>query len=280
MPAGGRGGHGQATSPLTKESQMPGTPPTDPPPAAPDGAAGPRNPIGLGRVNSIPEVLDRLDAIQRFSEAESRLKDQDGVASFNYLYRIITNRVLELTGTGFFSDDEFLTRLDVAFANRYFNALRAFDANTGPTPRSWKVLFERRGIDRITPMQFAVAGVNAHVNFDLSCAVVETCEELGREPDAGTQHDAYGKVNDIFAQEMEKLRQHFEGRLALWIDEKVLLHVDDLLGNWTVKASRAHAWNLAMLLWKLRTHKAAEELALDVQDRASGLAGHLLLRPL
>jgi len=237
------------------------------------------DPIALGRVNSIPEVISRLDAIQRFAEARSVLKDQDGVASFNYLYRIITGRVLDEIGTGFFPDDEFLTRLDVAFANRYLDALRTYAAGAD-TPRSWKVLFERRSDQRITPMQFAVAGVNAHVNFDLSCAVVATCKELGREPDAGTQHAAYDRVNDIFAQEMERLRQHFEGRLALWIDEKVLLHVDDLLGNWSVKASRGHAWDVAMLLWKIRGFEGAEEMAIGVQDRASGLVGHLLLQPL
>jgi len=267
-------------STLTTESTMPETQPTAPTPGAPDTAVAPPDPTGLGRVDSIQEVLDRLDAIQRFTEVDSPLKDQDGVASFNYLYRIITRSVLERTGTGFFPDDEFLTRLDVAFANRYLSALRAYAAGSDATPRSWKVLFERRVEQRITPMQFAVAGVNAHVNFDLSCAVVETCKELGREPDAGSQRQAYDKVNDIFAEEMEKLRQHFEGRLALWIDEKVLLHVEDLLGNWTVKASRGHAWDLAMLLWQLRHSTFAENLALGVQDRASGLAGHLLLQPL
>ncbi len=260
---------------LTAESDVPEIPATHPP-----GPSDARGPLGLGRVDSIEEVVSRLGAIQGFAEASSPLKDQDGVASFNFLYRIITQRVLDRLGTGFFPDDEFLTRLDVAFANRYLDALRAHATGSGRTPRSWKVLFERRHNPRITPLQFAVAGVNAHVNFDLACAVVETCHELGREPDEGTQEASYDKVNDIFAEQMERLRQHFEGRLALWIDENVLLNVDDMLGNWSVEASRAHAWNLARLLWKVRDHDVAEKLTLEVQDRASGLAGHLLLHPL
>ena len=242
--------------------------------------ADPPDPTLLGRVDTIEEVINRLDAIQRFTEASSPLQDQDGVASFTFLYQIITEQVFSKVGTGFFPDDEFLTRLDVAFANRYLDALRAFATGSGPTPRSWKVLFERRSDERITPMQFAVAGVNAHVNFDLACAVVDTCQELGREPDAGTQEESYDKVNDIFAEQMERLRQHFEGRLALWIDEKVLGNVDDILGNWSVAASRAHAWNLARLLWGVRDLDGIESLTLQIQDRASGLAGHLLLQRL
>ncbi len=264
---------------LTTEIQMPEVPPAHQPGNQGAELAIPPNPFGLGPVDTIPEVLTRLDAIQRYAEASSQRKQQDGLASFNFLYRIITGEVLKKVGTGFFGDDEFLIRLDVAFANRYLDALRAWDSRSDDPPRSWKVLFERREHPRITPMQFAVAGVNAHVNYDLACAVVDTCEALGRKPDSGVQEEAYDKVNDIFAEQMEDLRQRFEGRLALWIDENVLLQVDDMLGNWTVKASREHAWNLARLLWKVRRFDAVENLTLEVQDRSSGLAGHLLLLP-
>ena len=271
--------HRHVMTTQTTESQVPEVPPAPQPRDLGADLGTPPNPFGLGRVDTIQEVLTRLDAIQRYAEATSQRKQQDGLASFNFLYRIITGRVLELVGTGFFGDDEFLIRLDVAFANRYLNALRAWDAGANDPPRSWKVLFERREHPRITPMQFAVAGVNAHVNYDLACAVVATCEELGRTPDSGVQEETYDKVNDIFAEQMEDLRQHFEGRLALWIDENVLMQVDDMLGTWSVKASREHAWNLARLLWKVRRLDAAENLTLEVQDRASGLAGHLLLLP-
>ena len=236
------------------------------------------SPLLHGRVNSIPEVLDRLEAIQNFAEATQALGKHDGVACFNYLYHVITGRVQENVGTGFFQDDEFLTRLDVAFANRYLDALRGDAKKAGNVPRPWKVLFEKRSDDGVTPLQFAVAGVNAHINFDLACAVVDACEELGREPDSGAQEDAYERVNDIFAQEMERLRQHFEDRLQLWVDENVLCHVDDIIGNWSVQAARAHAWKLAELLWRLRTVDVAEDFVLQVQDRTVGALGHFILQ--
>jgi len=231
-------------------------------------------------VETIPEVLSRLEAIQSYTEARSPLKNQDGVASFNFLYRIITARIFDHVGTGYFPDDAFITRLDVAFANRYLDALRSHAAASGQTPRSWKALFDRRSNPGVTPLQFAVAGVNAHVNFDLAWAVVTTCTDMDRDPEEGVQRATYDRVNDVFAEEMRRLRQHFEGRLARWIDDLVLARVEDVLGNWTVEASRAQAWNLATLLWRIRHVDAAEDLALEIQDRASGLAATLLLQPI
>ena len=66
------------------------------------------------------------------------------------------------------------------FAWLYFDAIAAADP-----PSAWRPLFasaERRGI---LPLQFAFAGMNAHINRDLPVALVETWGELGLEPRAG-----------------------------------------------------------------------------------------------
>ncbi len=235
------------------------------------------SPLAAGRVSTIPEVLDRLGAIQSHVEDHAPLGAGDGVACFNFLYRVITDNVFTKVGTGFFHDDHFLTRLDVAFANRYFDALRVNESEPRAVPSALKALIERRSHPRVTPLQFAVAGVNAHINYDLSCAVVSTCQELERDPDFATQREDYGRVNDIFAQEMERLRQHFEGRLALWVDENVLMHVDDVIGNWSVEAARDTAWHNAELIWAFRDVDFAERQFVRTLDRLVGLAGRGLL---
>jgi len=38
----------------------------------------------------------------------------------------------------------------------------------------------------IEPIQFALAGMNAHINHDLPVAIVSTCTELASSPAAGT----------------------------------------------------------------------------------------------
>jgi hypothetical protein len=37
----------------------------------------------------------------------------------------------------------------------------------------------------IEPVQFALAGMNAHINHDLPLAMVSTCTALGTAPDVG-----------------------------------------------------------------------------------------------
>lgn len=235
------------------------------------------SPLGAGPVDTIPEFISRLEAIQTFDEANQPLGNQDGVATFNFLYQIITKNVFEKVGTGFFPDEEFLDRLDVAFANRYLDAMRAHHDQSGHVPRSWKILIERRSESGISPLQFAVAGVNAHINFDLAPAVVATCEELNKEPTSGLQKAAYERVNDIFAEEMGRLRHHLQGKLINWIDDE-LGRADDIVGEWSVEVARATAWNTALVLWAIRNFDMGEHALLDTHDRIVSLASHLLLR--
>jgi hypothetical protein len=244
------------------------------------GATGP-SPFGLPPVATVPEAIGRMASIQTWVEANAPRRQHDGIACFNFLYHVITNRVLEWIERGEFEDADFLTRLDVVFANRYLDALRAYDADPERgAPRSWDALFERRSHERIAPMQFAVAGVNAHVNFDLPLSVVATCEQLGRPPDSGSQRPDYDKVNLIFAQEMESLRQHFEGRLELWIDEHVLGRLDDVLGNFSVEKARDTAWTNAEILWSMRNLDGVERMFVESLDRIVGFAGRGVLTSL
>ncbi|WP_028922290.1 DUF5995 family protein [Pseudonocardia acaciae] len=222
---------------------------------------------------TVPEVVSRLDALQDIADDWPR-KQWDGLACFNYLYGIITKEVLErLDGGATFQDPEFLARLDVEFAKRYFVAIRA-DAAGAPTPRSWKVLLDSRS-DDIDPMRFAVAGVNAHVNLDLAFALVNTLEGLSREFGATERHD-YDIINDVFAEHMSSLRQHFEDRLEQVLD-KVLF--DDLLddaGDLTVVLARDAAWRRAVQLWGLRGTPAFQRESDAIDWRASMIGRGIL----
>jgi len=226
---------------------------------------------------TVPEVIARLAAIQDWVEANSVAGKHDGVACFNFLYHQITCRVLEWIDAGKFADGEFLTTLDLVFANRYLAALRADAADPKTAPSAWEALLEHRDEQRIAPLQFAVAGVNAHVNFDLPCTVVAACEQLGTEPNAGTQRADYDKVNEIFALEMENLRHHFENRFERFLDDGILSHIENLLGNFSVVAARDVAWVQAEVLFDRRRHHEDEQGFVDSLDRTVGMAGRLLL---
>lgn len=202
----------------------------------------------------VPGVLDRLDRLQELAES-GPAGAEDGLACFNHLYREITGEVFtHLEGQDVLGEPEFLARLDVEFAQRYFSAVRA-DAAGAPVPRSWSVLFDRRGDRGTGPMEFAVAGVNAHVNYDLAPALVRTCTVLGLElgPSELADHQS---INGIFARHMSCLRVHFETWLQRELDGTAIDKIMDGAGTLSVVLARDAAWRRAEHLWSLRTRPA------------------------
>jgi len=111
-----------------------------------------------GPVNSIAEAIHRMETI-----AEA-LPETDGVACFNRMYLAVTREVGAHLGTGFFADPVFMDRLDVVFANLYLAALDGWATDTSAVCRSWRALISRRTQPDLAPLQFAVAGMNAHIN--------------------------------------------------------------------------------------------------------------------
>jgi hypothetical protein len=69
---------------------------------------------------------------------------------------------------GAFRSPGFLARLDVAFADLYFRAYHEVEAgNPHAVSKAWAPLFAARRKSAIAPIQFALAGMNAHINYDL-----------------------------------------------------------------------------------------------------------------
>ena len=117
---------------------------------------------------------------------EAVLPPADGFACFNRMYLDVTRQVNSRLGQGFFADPAFMTRLDVTFANLYFAA-----ADPAAVPLAWRPLAERRATAGIEPVQFALSGMNSHINHDLPLAIVSTCAALATAPGADS-HLAQG----------------------------------------------------------------------------------------
>jgi hypothetical protein len=114
---------------------------------------------------SIDDVLARMDAIA------DALPPTDGIACFNRLYRRTTENIRAFALAGKFADAAGLERLDVVFANLYFGGVAACLRGDAGAPRAWLPLVEQRAAPRVHPLQFAIAGMNAHINRDLAVAL-------------------------------------------------------------------------------------------------------------
>jgi len=96
---------------------------------------------------------------------DETLPDADGVKWFNRLYLRVTVSVNAAAGTSTtFQDPAFLRRLDVVFANLYFDAAAAGDVDPNQAPSAWRPLFQARHDRDLARLQFALAGMNAHIN--------------------------------------------------------------------------------------------------------------------
>src|SRR2546421_355107 len=82
----------------------------------------------------VAQLLEVQEALNRLPE----LFAENPVSDFNVLYTDITRRILDRHATGGFRDPEFITRLDVEFGKRYFDALARWGSGN-PTPASWRV---------------------------------------------------------------------------------------------------------------------------------------------
>jgi hypothetical protein len=223
--------------------------------------------VAPAALETIDDVLARMQAI------DASLEPGDGVACFNHLYRTVTEAIQRAVDGGELASGAFVARLAVEFAKFYFAALD--EQTAGAAPPAWRPLFEARSSPDVAPVQFAIAGMNAHINRDLPIAVVITCEALGLAPDGETpQHADYQRVNDVLARVELELRASYFTLLA---GERTFAHAEDALAMWSVRAARDVAWDNARALWQLRGNATLERDYVAMLDRAFEIAGRALL---
>ncbi|SCL27712.1 DUF5995 family protein [Micromonospora inyonensis] len=228
----------------------------------------------------VPAVVDHLTKLQDVLVRLPPLQASCPLADFNGLYLTITGKVLERLYDGRFADPVFLSRLDVEFAARYFDALRLWTESSPCTPQAWACIFERMQGPDVRPLPAAAAGVNAHINFDLPFALVTTFDHLESEPvDGGDQHRDYLQINAIFAESIPTLRRGYLDRWQLIIDT-LNGDLDDWYQGELVEYTRGVAWRNAQRIWRVRHDTHAREGERDRLDDTAARLGRLLLSPL
>jgi hypothetical protein len=230
--------------------------------------------------DDVPAVVEQLTVLQGILARVPPLFGGNPLADFNKLYLRITTSVLERLYEGRFADPAFLSRLDVEFAARYFEALRHWSAGNAACPRVWSVLLYRVGGPDCRPLPSAAAGVNAHINFDLPFALVTTFDHLGSDPvDGGDQHRDYLQINEIFAEAIPELRRGYLDRWQLLIDT-MNGDLDDWWQGEAVEYTRNVAWRNAQRLWACRHDLRETARERERLDGSAAALGRLLLSPM
>jgi hypothetical protein len=194
----------------------------------------------------------------------------DGVSVFARMYLVVTEAVDEHLRLGrYFRDRAATGELTGLFAGRFLGALDA-----RPSPACWRPLLSLRRHPGVRPIQFALAGMNAHIEHDLPLALLDTCARTGHE-----LHDLsadFHRINDVLAEVEERVRDELAPGGDGEPDEP-LLH---LLGCWSIDRARDAAWASAHALWELRERPDAYRAASEALDDSVGVISRCLLTPL
>jgi hypothetical protein len=225
----------------------------------------------MARATTIDDVVAQLQSL------EASFKKDDGVRWFNRLYLDVTVSVRNYLRTGQLEAPPFLEDLDVYFGNAYLRAFAAA-ASHARVPAAWSPLFEARFDRRIAPLQFAVAGMNAHINHDLALEIVRTCEQLGMDP-GEPQHVDYESINGVLKM-VESRDKHWLLTGALEEIDHAVAPADDVAAIWSIERARDAAWIRAQVLWRLRGEPGLFQAYADVNERATELGGRAILLPL
>jgi hypothetical protein len=193
-------------------------------------------------LRSIPDVLAVMGRI------DAALPDGDGLKWFNRLYRLVTEGVgAHIAGE--WEGPAWLDRLDLVFAELYFGGIEACLSTPSGGPLAWRALLDVRRDHRVAPVQFALAGMSAHINRDLAVAVVRAWAAQGTtvRRRATPEFRDYVKVNQLL--------DSVEPVAMKILCSRLQLALDDLSGrgaDWTalqlLHGARDVAWSHAEAL--------------------------------
>ncbi|HEY5618034.1 MAG TPA: DUF5995 family protein [Vicinamibacterales bacterium] len=226
----------------------------------------------IGEVHTIHDVITAMRAI------EAALPERDGVRWFNLLYRTVTEAV-QADAAGW-EDWPFLQRFDVAFAKLYFEAVTSWESDPTRTARAWRPLFQARHDGNVAPLQFALAGMNAHINNDLVIALDRLAQSEKQYPSKdGERYRDFLRVNDV----LERVEVELQPVLSTGVIgalDVALGDLDTILAMWKVRNAREAAWTNGEVVWHLRVAPHLRREYLARLDHMVGFAGRGLLAPI
>lgn len=196
----------------------------------------------LRPATTLDEVVEAIDSVIHWSiDTSSRL------GYFAALYKRITIAVRTAVADGVFEDGPRLERLDVAFANRYFDALNGyFHPGSFPKPtRSWQVTFDAASRAKPIMLQHMLAGVSAHICLDLGIAA----QSLVPASQLGELKTDFDRINAVLASQVNGIVVDInELSPALADVYAVLMDNQIFLINEAVRNFRDDAWRFATVL--------------------------------
>lgn len=234
-------------------------------------AGTPLNVLDVCPVSSMSDALTQLTVI------DACLEPTDGLSAFNRMYLTFAHAISDAVVSDQALLSPFVADLELAFVNHYLAALRR--ASSGePVPKCWALLWRHRAASDRVPVQFALAGMNAHINHDLVLALLETFDKRRITPHDTQVQDEFTRFNALIGWLEPVARRDFHAALEAVLARPVD-PVDGCVGLWSIAMAREFAWRDAAALWAVRLHEPLRARLLVQLDEAVTLASRCLLVP-
>jgi hypothetical protein len=220
----------------------------------------------LDEPHSIEDVLRNIEKIVDWAS-----RTQSHIGYFAVLYRRTTLAIRDAVSRNVFQDGPRMERLDIAFARRYFHALNAyFHPDKSPT-LPWEVAFVGDHDDQAIILQHMLAGLNAHITFDLGLAVFEIAANTMDSLDVD-YHRVNGILNDQLP-DVVKVIDQLSPELR-WT--RYLIPGEIRMLQRSVVKLREGAWNFA---YYLATHEPSVTQRTVHQEAFAAALGSWYLQP-
>jgi hypothetical protein len=245
---------------------------------------------GSGGLDTWPAAFQPTDAETAHAAldyvAETLLRLGDARAAFPDVYAVITRRVADEVARpdGPFLEGAWISRLAARFCTRSLETLRWAVAGTPQDTSGWASAYASAGAEGMPPMQHALLGLSAHINYDLAIGIHATIVEHGHAEDramiARYKHD-HDHVNELLdasiPEAFDRLIKRHHCATTVWLDRAGRLTrwcTMELLSRW-----RAQVWVEVEALLAARTDARRARVLRRIGARA-GRIGAVLRRPL
>lgn len=209
---------------------------------------------------------------------------------FHSTYLRTTRAVRDEIKRGGFVDGAWTERWDVVFADLYLEAYEQYEA-TGRTVGPWQIAFDRAREGTVNPLRLTLLGMNAHINYDLSQALVAviTPEEFDDPAVIAKRSADHRHIDVVLASrvkaEDEELKKIEPPNSRTWLD-RALEPLNTLATKRFLKEARTKVWHNARVLDRARRigddayRRRLEELEALSRQRIVdlGVPGQILLR--
>ena len=205
----------------------------------------------------------------------------DGRAVFLDCYVTMTRAVHAELDDGFFDDDAWVRSLLERFADYYFDSIDGGpDAVEIPAP--WGLAHAAAVGHDAAPVQLLLAGINAHINYDLVLALVDVLDDEWPRLDSvgrARRRADYDRINEVIEATADTVQDHVLERRSPWLDlfDRSLGRWDETLAVRLLSSWRSRVWQEATKVLDLDEPAARTARTARLSQRCARRATWLLL---